>query len=373
MRGFIPLAVAIVASTLSLAPAAAQGPSTQPVRLGVGQQVTIAPGFAVGDVSGAHSTVADYRISRDRRQVTLLGLKVGAASVSLWDQQNRHRLDISIAVVQELEDATVRQLTTLLATYPGVSLLNLEGRPLISGHVDAPEELQVLQRLAEAAGIQCGVVVRAKPQPEERQEAKVAVSVEYELRLLEADLGFTTQAYDSGVEPSGRELYKAHVVATIDATAQTFIGGRPMTLGKKPSQAGGPETGLRISFTPRGGSRGEMETEVLVETNLPVNTTVYSPTEWRRFRQSFPTKSALPLAVAGNDLLAAPEPPPRKSRIKTTTRWIATIASLPGVHDVKGATQVPVFSNLLGSAAYREGRTQLVLVIVPRVSAPATE
>ncbi len=105
------------------------------------------------------------------------------------------------------------------------------------------------------------------------------------------------------------------------------------------------EVGIRISVTPRGLENGRTDTEVGIETDLPITTTVYVPSEWRRFGQRFVTGVSKPLAVAGNELLAAPPPPPNRSRFKDTVRWVPRIANLPGVTSVRGTEgEVSVFS-----------------------------
>lgn len=351
---------------LGLGVAAADQP-IQHVRLAVGQQLTVTPGFAIGDTNGANTSVADFLVSQQRRQVTVMALKPGTASIALWDQRGTLRLNVSVEVVRQLDEVTTNELNTFLRRYPTVGLLNLRGQPVLSGEVEKETDLQAIEKVAVAAGIECAVILRTPPPPLPR-----TFTVEYELRLLESDPHFTTQAYTEGVEPSGRELYRARVVATSGATAQTFVGGRLADPKNKTAAAGGVDTGLRVSFTPRHAGRVEADTEILVETNLPIST-LYVPSEWRRFRQTFPTKTSAPIAIAGNELLAAPDPPRKGSRLGSVARWVARIAPLPGVSGVKGATEVPVFSSLVASASYREGRSQLLLLIVPRVSGLATE
>lgn len=342
-------------------------PAAGAVQVGVGQQSILTPGFAIGDVNAANASVADFLVGRGRRQVTIIGRKAGSASIALWDQAGRNRLNLTITVVRELDGPTARELQRSVAPYPLVSLATLQGEPVLKGEVDRPEDLQLLRGLARAAGVECLVIVRPPPLVEAARSKPF--TMQYDLRLLEADVNFTTQSYDDGVQPSGRELYRTTLTATVDATAQGFIGGGAAMASRKKvdTRLPAPDTGLRISLTPRRGASDAAETAVIVETNLPIASTVYVATEWRRFQQNFTTHGGAPFAIAGNDLLAAPDRRPKGSVLKDASRWIARITGLPGISGAKGAGDVPIFANLVTSVAYREGRTQLVLVVHPRV------
>ena len=57
--------------------------ASREVRLLVGDQIVLEPGFAVGDISVANPTIADYRVRPGRRAILLLGVGSGRTKLIL--------------------------------------------------------------------------------------------------------------------------------------------------------------------------------------------------------------------------------------------------------------------------------------------------
>lgn len=212
--------------------------------------------------------------------------------------------------------------------------------------------------------------------------AEAGPRIEYEVELLEASTSFRSGSYATGIEPSGRRLFKDVVRASAGADAQLFIGGDVTSTDKKEKRdakaaASGSSkpTGIRLTLRPAAPDRtGRIKTAVLVETNLPIGSDLYDPETWRRARWEFSAGSGEPFAITGNDLLAAPSSTPGgSSKITTTTRTASKVGSIPGVSSAPGVEYVPVFGSLFGSSSYKKKTTQLLVLLRPRVIGPGGE
>lgn len=212
--------------------------------------------------------------------------------------------------------------------------------------------------------------------------AEAGPQIEYEVELLEASTSFRSGSYATGIEPSGRRLFKDVVRASAGADAQLFIGGDVTSTDKKEKRdakaaASGSSkpTGIRLTLRPAAPDRtGRIKTAVLVETNLPIGSDLYDPETWRRARWEFSAGSGEPFAITGNDLLAAPSSTPGgSSKITTTTRTASKVGSIPGVSSAPGVEYVPVFGSLFGSSSYKKKTTQLLVLLRPRVIGPGRE
>ena len=110
---------------------------------------------------------------------------------------------------------------------------------------------------------------------------------------------------------------------------------------------------------------------MLVETNVPISYDLYDPDGWRRSRWNFTARFGEPFGIAGSDLLASPEVT-SSSAVGRASRTAGTVARVPGVSGRPGVDYVPVFGSLFRSNSYSKKRTQLLVVLRPRVAGPSS-
>lgn len=394
-RGLRRTTVAAVAAWLGLlAPAAAQTPTREELTIYVNEVTTWSPGYAMGDIVLGSPSTAGYEPTNGRRQLMLRGKTEGRTTLNIWDQKKVLRHEIALVVTTRQAEELERDLKKLLEPYPNVQLTRIGNRRALTGTVASEQELAALSGIASVAGVQSTVQVvargRASSGPgtgagtatvvpgtggaETRPGGEAPVeaepdTVEYELELFEASAQFRTASYGSGVEPSGRSLYKGKVSAPIGGEGTTFIGGLA-TDPKKRNDKQLKETGIRLTVRPRAGQRGGLVTAVEVETNVPLEYNLYDPEVWRRSRYQFPTSDGVPFAVSGNDLLAAPAIAGGLSAMGKAQRGAGAAASVPGASS-SGLQFVPVFGSLFGSNNYKSKKTQILVVFRPTLTTGA--
>jgi hypothetical protein len=410
-RIFIIAAIWLIALALhALLPlrAAAQVEREQ-LTVYVSEIQTLTPGFAMGNIVLADPKIAGYEPTAGRRELMIRGKKVGTTTLNIWDQKGALRRELTLVVTTREAASAEGDLKALLKDYPSVEVQRLGGGLIVTGAVSSKDDLTAIEKIAAAgkaksvvryvppgSGVATGPVATTPPAttPGATTTAPTATStapgpiamptapgmtqIEYEIELLEASTQFTTGSYARGIEPSGRSMYKGTVRAGIGQSGTVFIGGKalspppdPKKKPKKgepePAQVEGAETGIRLTVQPNTpGTSGSFKTDVLVETNVPLNYDLYDPDSWRRSRWSFAAKPGEPFGLSGNDLLAAPQIA-GGSKIGTATRTATTATRIPGVAGAPGVDYVPVFGSLFRSTAYKKKQTQLLVVLRPRL------
>ncbi len=388
---FFPLAlrvvpVVLVALTLLVLPGRVSAQVTQEeLTIYVNEVTTWSPGYAMGDIVLGSPATAGYEPVTGRKELMLRGKKPGRTTLNVWDQKKVLRHEITLIVTTR--DALTREadLKRLLAPYPNVEISTLAGEMLLTGTVASQDELNAVTNLARVAKVQStvrlvapvtrpmygtGPVASTGPGPvgtTAGPDAPQFTAVEYELELFEASVQFKTGGYGSGVEPSGRSLYKGSVSAPIGGEGEIFIGGQAMDPKQKNAKEM-KDTGIRLTVRPSPSSRGGLVTAVEVETNVPLEYNLYDPDVWRRSRYSFTTTEGIPFAVSGNDLLAAPGIAGGMSAMGKATRGAQAANSVPGARGT-GLQYVPVFGSLFGSRNYKTKKTQILVVFRPALVA----
>ncbi|MCC6164953.1 MAG: pilus assembly protein N-terminal domain-containing protein [Acidobacteria bacterium] len=390
---FFPLAlrvvpVVLVALTLLVLPGRISAQVTQEeLTIYVNEVTTWSPGYAMGDIVLGSPATAGYEPVTGRKELMLRGKKPGRTTLNVWDQKKVLRHEITLIVTTR--DALTREadLKRLLAPYPNVEISTLAGEMLLTGTVASQDELNAVTNLARVAKVQStvrlvapvtrpmygttGPVAPTGPGPggttPAGPDAPQFTAVEYDLELFEASVQFKTGGYGSGVEPSGRSLYKGSVSAPIGGEGEIFIGGQAMDPKQKNAKEM-KDTGIRLTVRPRPGTRGGLVTAVEVETNVPLEYNLYDPDVWRRSRYSFNTTEGIPFAVSGNDLLAAPGIAGGMSAMGKATRGAQAANSVPGARGT-GLQYVPVFGSLFGSRNYKTKKTQILVVFRPALVA----
>lgn len=390
----------------------------------VNDQQAFNPGYAIGNVAIADPKVADFKVMPGRRELLLLGKGIGATRLTVWDQKNVKRDEMVIHVTSRQTAALERDLQELLRDFPSVKVQTVAGALAITGAVSSKDDLTAIERIASATKVQSLVRYVAPVSPAVTQErnpmpqptpsalrpptgtpiapgatgassaaapsstpssALAPSEVEYEIELLEASVRFRSGSYATGVEPSGRSLFKGVVKAPLGAEREIFIGGAATDPKKKEPQQGTPRnqaqakppeqgepSGIRLKLRPGTlNSAGRFQTFLLIETNLPIGADTYDPSIWRRARWEFNTGSGEPFGITGGDLLATPDMMAGSgggsSAISTATRATSTASRIPGVSGVPGVEYVPVFGSLFGSRSYKQKTTQLLVIMRPRV------
>ena len=396
----------------------AQTPVSLQQTLAPSEQKVFEPGYAMGDIAIGDPKIADYKVmSADRRSLMLFGRGVGTTTLTIWDQQRRQRHQVVITVARPETSKLEAELAALLKDFPSVEVRRLGSSLVLAGSVSDKDDLTAVNKIASAAKINS--VVRyvaptpgagADPAPPPPPAAPAPVTpaspppagttarpalppppapapvpaapaapttampqggVVYEIELLEASIRFRTGSYATGVEPSGRSIFRGTLEAPNNQTSQIFIGGpalvgAPGTSKKNAPKPNTVETGIRLHVTPEPADKnGRFKTRVMVETNLPFGSNLYDPEAWRRARMEFAARSGEPFAITGTDLLASPDiSTTEKSRLGTATSTAGRVGSLPGV-DVPGLNSVPIFGSLFGSRQYRQRTTQLLVIFRP--------
>jgi hypothetical protein len=378
----------------------------------------------MGNIVLADPKIAGYEPTPGRRELMVRGKKVGTTTLNIWDQKGVLRKELTLNVTTHDADTADDDLKDLLKDFPSVEVRRLGGQLVVAGSVSSKDDLAAIEKMAAAAKAKSvvryvapgsgiapsggtgpvaggttspatppsgGTSTPAGPTSGPVLTAPGGTIMEYEIELLEASAQFATGSYARGIEPSGRSMFKGTVRAAIGQDGTLFIGGKALApppdakeLKRREKEAkdakkkGGPdpaaaaeaegaETGIRLTVHPNApSSTGSFKTDVMVETNVPLNYDLYDPDQWRRSRWSFSGRTGDPFGLSGNDLLASPQIT-NGSALGTTTRTAGTVARVPGVSGRPGVEYVPVFGSLFRSNAYKKKQTQLLVVMRPRL------
>jgi hypothetical protein len=376
-----PIAIFLgVLSAAAVVFAQAAGPIRQEQVLIANDQLRFAPGYAVGDIAVVDPKVADFRVLTGRRELLLYGKQPGSTSMTIWDQQHTARHELTIVVVTRAAYQAEQDLRTQLSAYgfPGVAVSRFAGGVSVTGSTDSRSAFDSIDRLASAAGAK-NLVRYTGPDtaPASAASAPAPVRkppvVEYEIELFEASSQYRSGSYATGVEPSGRSLFKGRVQAPFGDIGEILIGGNDVKTKEIAKNAPPPsqETGLRLKMRPSDpGPDGRFITYVLIQTNLPIGGETYDPKTWRLARWQFAAGSGEPFGITGADLLASPESDPSGAGGPGFGSRATSTAVQQGGSRIPVLRYVPVFGSLFGSKNYKDKKTQLLLVVRPRVVAP---
>jgi hypothetical protein len=281
------------------------------------------------------------------------------------------------------------ELSGLVRDFPNVTVETVGGAFVLNGIVGTAEELRAVDAIAATAKIKS--LVRYDPDTLARRRAEVeaaaAAAVEaevrakkeaaeraargeldgpyvmYDIELLEASANHRSGSYATGVEPSGRRLFKGSVKAPFGGEGVIFIGGAAVDPKKKP-EPNTPESGIRLHLRPSAPSGRGFHTFILVETNLPIGKDSADPSIWRRARWEIDVASGEPFGITGGDLLATPDVQGggglSGSQIVTAARVV------PGSGSV--LRYIPIFGSLFGSRNFQSKKTQLLVIMRPQVT-----
>ncbi len=371
-----------VVLALSVVSAAAQAPAgaatPREVRLLVGDQFVLEPGFAVGDIAVGDPAIADFRMRPGRRAVLLLGVGEGRTKLILFDQSGKGRTEVELIVETREQAQAEAKLRILLRDFPSVRLERVGNGLVVSGSVSSEDDLALIERMAESTSAESFVryvppelpAGRGTPPPPGSAgtgpgsaAAADAVDIEYDVQVMEASIAFGSSSYETGIEPSGRVLHAVKVRAKIGAEAQTFIPGKSLDskdIKIPPKEL--PTSGIRLTLTPASFEEGVLSTRIFVETNMPVKSSAYVPGGWRRARWQSDNEVAAPFSLAGADLLVVPELSSGGGLLSKISSGASTIGGLPGVSSLPG-------SQYSGSVPYynKDRKTHLLVLLRARV------
>ncbi len=351
--------------------AAAQTGNTgaREVRLLVGGQFVLEPGFAVGDLAVGDPAVADFRVRPGRRAVLLLGIGEGRTKLILWDQANKTQTEVELVVETREQAQAEAKLRALLRDFPSVKVERAGGDLVVSGTVSAEDDLALIERMASSTGAESFVRLEAPELPAERAAvpptprvdrappvagdvpipgganadptnpaAASVVDIEYDVQVLEASTTFGSSSYETGIEPSGRVLHTAKVRVQVGRDGQTFVPGKSVASSdiKIPAKEL-DASGIRLTLTPASFEDGQLSTRILVETNLPIKSSAYVPGGWRRARWQSDNDVSAPFSVAGADLLVVPELSSGGGALSKVSGAAGMLGGLPGVSSLPGA------------------------------------
>ena len=343
-------------------------------RLFVDEQRVLTPGFSVGNIAVADPAVADFTVMPGRREVLVIGTGVGQTTLTLWDQQNVKRREIAIGVSTEIADNLEGELRELLWEFPSVQVRTLAGTLVLSGTVSAQDELDAVESIAEAAGIRTVVRLRLDPtvgpggSPDaegvDPGPALPAMTVEYELELLETDEQFRSGSYATGVEPSGRQMFSGMVSTPLGEEGHVLIVGPDVF--PEAAEHAVPQLGIRLTLqSDPPDDEGAFTTHVLIENNLPYDSDLYDPQVWRRARWDLGAVTGEPIGIAGTDLMAAATTPERTSTLRSIGSTISQLGRLPGVRSLPGNEYTTAGTETI---YYNEDtKTHLMLIVRPRL------
>lgn len=397
------LTILVLAFAADVAAQTAGAAATTPreVHLLVGDQSVLEPGFAVGDISVADPAIADYRVRPGRRSILLLGKGSGRTKLILWHQDNKTRADVDVIVETREEADAENKLRVLLRDFPSVKVERVGSSLVVSGSVSAEDDLALIERMAASAHAESFVRYVAPDRPQGRGGAAAAPvpgaytgapstgtaptaptatapttagavpmppnpggpQIEYEVQVLEASVTFGTSSYETGIEPSGRVLYKSVVRAPIGGNVTVFVPGKSLASKDIKIPPNELETGgIRLTLTPATFDDQDLNTKILVETNLPIKSTAYVPGGWRRARWESTNAISAPFSVAGADLLVVPELSSGGGALSKVSNAAGMLGGLPGVSNLPGSSyssSIPYYN--------KERKTHLLVLMRARV------
>ncbi|MBI2835249.1 MAG: pilus assembly protein N-terminal domain-containing protein [Acidobacteria bacterium] len=348
----------------------------------VKEQLTLEPGFPVGDVAIGDPEIADFTVLTGRTQLLVMGKTEGRTMLTLWDQKRVKRAEILITVTTREAEGLERDLRDLLKDFPSVTVRKLGESLIIAGSVSSEDDLNAIQKIADSANVQS--VVRYVPPAGGAAQGGAAAhgtpmatsggpgapagtlptgAVEYAVEVLEASIGFGTGSYGSGVQPSGRVLYSGKVQAQVGSEGSLFIPGQQISPKVKSSKKApaGTQSGMRLKLTPGpADENGVVKTNLQLETNVPYESKNYDPSIWRRATWDIESLPNEPIGIAGADLLAVLDVDRSTggSKLGKITGGISVATGLPGVGSVPGVgyVGVPVYYD-------SSKKTQLLMVL----------
>ncbi len=382
------LALALIPLFVFSVGLAAQEPVTEEKTLFVAAQESYTPGFAVGDIAIAEPEIADFKVLAGRRELLLYGKTPGTTTLILWDQRRVKRAVITLNVVTRESVQAEKDLNELVADFPNVKVRRLKGQLVLTGTVDTASDLEALQKIADTAEaanlvrLSGNVSSPAAPPPGAPEASApttpgaaaaraTATTIEYDIDVLEASLAYSSGSYATGVEPSGRSLFRTKVSVPPGGSADVYVPGAQIassdevkdSKSKKPKNGGAPApVGIKLTLQPsQFAEDGSFTTVVLVETNVPVDGAKDSSI-MRRARWEMPLAATEPFGLAGAELLAVPTIEQGGSSVGRVLSTASVVTGLPGVSSAPGVGYV-------GSVPYysKERKTQLLAVFHPRV------
>jgi hypothetical protein len=365
------------------------------------EQQSFTPGYPVGDIAIGNPDVADFKVQPGRREVLLFGKGMGKTTLTVWDQQKVKRHELLISVADRKTAETEAELRDMLKDLPGLQVRTLAGSLAITGTVTTEEDRDLVDRIATASGAQNlvrfappaapapsrGAPANPMPQPRGGSSVDTApsantgatgssnVSIEYVLDILEANVQFQSGSYATGVEPSGRSLFKRTIRVAVGNEGEVYVPGESIVKvnsknNQKPPQpkAGSPPppppppVGLRLRLRADApDDTGSFSNYLLIETNVPAGQ-ANDPSIMRRARWQFSAQSGEPVGIGGAELLAVADTTKGPSTLSRVASAGSFWSSLPGISSVSGASYA-------GSVPYYDPqtKTQLLLVVHPRV------
>jgi hypothetical protein len=365
---------------------AAQEPVTEEKTIFAAAQESYSPGFAVGDIAVAEPEIADFKVLAGRRELLLYGKTPGTTTLILWDQRRVKRAVITLNVVTRESVQAEKDLNELVADFPNVKVRRLKGQLVLTGTVDSAPDLEALQKIADTAeaanlvrlsGSASSPTGSAAPAPAEPSAGSAppasaqTTTIEYDVDVLEAALAYSSGSYATGVEPSGRSLFRTKVSIAPGGRADVYVPGAAIAssdAGKdaksKKGKNGQPATpvGIKLTLQPLPFAEdGSFTTVILVETNVPVEG-ASDPAITRRARWEMPLAAAEPFGLAGAELLAVPTIEQGGSAMGRVLSTASIVGGLPGVSSAPGVGYV-------GAVPYysKERKTQLLALFHPRV------
>ena len=369
------------------------------------EQQSFTPGYPIGDIAIGNPDVADFKVQPGRREILLFGKGSGKTTLTVWDQQKVKRHEVLISVADRKTAETEAELRDMLKDLPGLQVRTLAGSLAITGTVTTEEDRDLVDRIATASGAQNlvrfappaatpsrGVPQNPMPQPRAGNAnntdtapsstgsgtagaSSSNVSIEYVLDILEASVQFQSGSYATGVEPSGRSLFKRTIRVAVGNEGEVYVPGEAIVKTnsksnqKPPQQKAGappaqppPPVGLRLRLradTPD--DQGSFSNFLLIETNVPAGQ-ANDPSIMRRARWQFSAQSGEPVGIGGAELLAVADTSKGPSTLSRVASAGSFWSSLPGISSVSG-------SSYAGSVPYYDPqtKTQLLLVVHPRV------
>src|SRR5262245_42307834 len=369
------------------------------------EQLSFTPGYPVGDIAIGNPDVADFKVQPGRREILLFGKGSGKTTLTIWDQQKVKRHEVLISVADRKTAETEAELRDMLKELPGLQVRTLAGSLAITGTVTTEEDRDLVDRIATASGAQNlvryappaaparGTPSNPMPQPRGGSASSNAdsapssapsntgaagssnVSIEYVLDILEASVQFQSGSYATGVEPSGRSLFKRTIRVAVGNEGEVYVPGESIVKTnsksnqKPPQQKAGspppqppPPVGLRLRLRADApDDQGSFSNYLLIETNVPAGQ-ASDPSIMRRARWQFSAQSGEPVGIGGAELLAVADTSKGPSTLSKVASAGSFWSSLPGISSVSG-------SSYAGSVPYYDPqtKTQLLLVVHPRV------
>lgn len=383
----------IVVFGLAAAAAGAQAPAqiaaAPQVRLLVGDQSVLEPGFPVGDIAIGDPAIADFRVRAGRRSVLVLGIGEGHTKLILWDQAGKVRSETEVIVETRDHAEAETRLRTLLRDFPSVTVERVGSGLIVTGSVSSQDDLSLIERMASSSSAESfvryvppegGAAGSARPSltpgaavppPANAADRPVAeapaaaphgAQIEYQVEVMEASVAFGSSSYETGIEPSGRVLHTATLRTGLAGDAQTFIPGK--VLASKDIKIPPKEletSGIRLTLTPTALEEGRLSTRIFVETNLPVKSSAYVPGGWRRARWQAENDISAAFSIAGADLLVVPELSSGGGTLAAISEGTSRIGGLPGVSNLPGgrySSYVPYYN--------KDRKTQLLVLMRAR-------